>query len=116
MAAMTDDPAQPLLETLGIDRPVLGAPMARIAGGALAAAVTKAGGLGFVGGGYGDRDWIRTQLAIAGAARVGIGLITWRLDEEPGLLDPRSHSRRGRCGCPMATRPRTSIASEPPEP
>lgn len=60
--------------------------MARIAGGALAAAVTKAGGLGFVGGGYGDLAWIGTQLAIAGTARVGIGLITWRLDEEPDLL------------------------------
>lgn len=67
---------------LGIERPVLLAPMARVAGGELAAAVSNAGGLGIIGGGYGDTDWITEQLALAGDARVGIGLITWRIDQE----------------------------------
>lgn len=54
--------------------------MARIAGGALAGAVSTAGGLGFVGGGYGDLGWIDEQLTLAAGVRVGVGLITWALD------------------------------------
>ena len=64
------------------DVPVLvNAPMARIAGGALAAAVTRDGWLGFIGGGYGDVAWIDEQLAIAGDVPVGVGLITWALTD-----------------------------------
>ena len=61
--------------------------MAGIAGGALAAAVTRAGGLGFIGGGYGDVSWIDEQLDIAGDAAVGVGLITWALQRRPGLVE-----------------------------
>ena len=35
--------------------------MARAAGGRLAAAVTGAGGLGLIGGGYGDAEWLEEQ-------------------------------------------------------
>ena len=52
----------PLTELLGITYPVLLAPMGGVAGGKLAAAVTAAGGLGIIGGGYGDardRLWRR---------------------------------------------------------
>jgi nitronate monooxygenase len=66
--------------------PILSAPMAGIAGGALAAAVTRAGGLGVVGGGYGDRDWLTAQLAAAGNTQVGVGFITWSLAKQPDLL------------------------------
>ena len=66
---------------LGITRPVLLAPMAKIAGGRLAAAVSAAGGLGFVGGGYGDRGWISEQMEHCTDARVGIGLITWNMND-----------------------------------
>ena len=45
-----------LTERLGLKHPVLSAPMAFVAGGKLASAVTKAGGLGLIGGGYGDAD------------------------------------------------------------
>lgn len=76
-----------LTERLGIDRPILLAPMAGISGGRLAAEVTKAGGLGLVGGGYGDADWLRTQIGGADGARVGYGFITWSLARNPGLLD-----------------------------
>jgi hypothetical protein len=54
--------------------PVMLAPMADIAGGALAAAVSRAGGLGLIGGGYGNRDWLVKQFDIAGDAGVGGGL------------------------------------------
>lgn len=70
---------QALCELLSIDRPVLLAPMAKISGGRLAAAVTDAGGFGFIGGGYGDPAWIANEVAAAGDSRVGIGLITWNM-------------------------------------
>ena len=52
-----------LTERLGIAHPILSAPMALAAGGALAAAVTRAGGLGLIGGGYGDGAWLEHALA-----------------------------------------------------
>ncbi len=61
--------------------------MAGIAGGALASAVTRAGGLGFIGGGYGDVSWIDEQLDIVADTEVGVGLITWMLRDRPGLLE-----------------------------
>ncbi len=68
----------PLTEQLGIRHPILSAPMA---------AVSRAGGLGILGGGYGDRAWLERELAAAGDARVGIGFITWSLARQPALLD-----------------------------
>jgi nitronate monooxygenase len=61
--------------------------MAFAAGGRLAAAVSQAGGLGLVGGGYGDAEWVAAQLAEAGDAAVGCGFITWLLEGSPELLD-----------------------------
>ncbi len=71
----------------GLKHPILSAPMARVAGGALAAAVTRAGGLGLIGGGYGDAGWITAEFGAAGNEAVGCGLITWRLAERPEVLD-----------------------------
>jgi nitronate monooxygenase len=76
-----------LTEKLRIEHPILSAPMAFAAGGKLAAAVTGAGGLGLIGGGYGDPNWIEQQFTEAGNVRVGCGFITWSLAEKPGLLD-----------------------------
>lgn len=76
-----------LTERLGIEHPVLCAPMARVSGGKLAAAVSQAGGLGLIGGGYSDPEWVGTELAAAGNARIGIGFITWRLEDFPEALD-----------------------------
>ncbi|WP_293701398.1 MULTISPECIES: NAD(P)H-dependent flavin oxidoreductase [unclassified Sphingopyxis] len=78
--------AGPLAQCLPLTVPILSAPMAGIAGGALAAAVSRGGGLGLVGGGYGDRAWLERELAIAGDARVGVGFITWALAQSPDLL------------------------------
>ena len=76
-----------LTERLGIEHPVISAPMAFAAGGRLAAAVTAAGGLGLIGGGYGDPDWLETELRAAGNHRVGCGFITWSLARRPALLE-----------------------------
>ena len=76
-----------LTERLGIEHPVLLAPMGVMAGGRLAAAVSDAGGLGIIGGGYGDADWLEAQFAAAGSARVGCGFITWSMARDPKLLD-----------------------------
>ncbi|MAM07128.1 MAG: oxidoreductase [Hyphomonas sp.] len=76
-----------LTERLGIAHPVIQAPMAFAAGGALAKAVSKAGALGMIGGGYGDAAWIEEQFAVASGGRIGCGFITWALAEKPELLD-----------------------------
>jgi nitronate monooxygenase len=69
-----------LTEAFGLDVPVVLAPMGRVAGGRLAAAVSNAGGLGLVGGAYGDPEWLDRELALVRAATDrpwGVGLITW---------------------------------------
>jgi nitronate monooxygenase len=76
-----------LTELLGIEHPVLLAPMDLVAGGRLASEVTKAGGLGIIGGGYGDEAWLTRELEAAGNARVGVGFITWSMEKKPHLLD-----------------------------
>jgi nitronate monooxygenase len=76
-----------LTERLGIEHPILLAPMGVMAGGRLAAAVTNAGGLGIIGGGYGDKEWLDQQFAAAGNTRVGCGFITWSMARAPKLLD-----------------------------
>ncbi len=76
-----------IAKRLGIQKPVVLAPMGFVTGGALAAAVSHAGGLGLIGAGYGDADWIRREFALAGGARVGVGFITWSLARQPHLLD-----------------------------
>jgi nitronate monooxygenase len=76
-----------LTRLFGIEYPIISAPMDAVAGGQLAAAVSAAGGLGMIGGGYGEKDWLSSQFALAGGARVGCGFITWSLARQPGLLD-----------------------------
>jgi nitronate monooxygenase len=76
-----------IAKLLGIRRPVVLAPMGFVSGGALARAVTEAGGLGLIGAGYGDAQWLDEQFRIAGGARVGVGFITWSLARRPELLD-----------------------------
>jgi len=76
-----------LTEKLEIEHPILLAPMGVMAGGRLAAAVTNAGGLGIIGAGYGDAEWIERQFAAAGDTRVGCGFITWSMARDPKLLE-----------------------------
>src|SRR5271170_880993 len=78
-----------LTALLGIQRPILSAPMDVIAGARLTAAVSAAGGFGILGGGYGDKAWLEQETAdLAGASTpFGIGFITWSLAKQPELLD-----------------------------
>jgi len=72
-----------LTEMFGLQHPIVLGPMGGVAGGHLAATVSNAGGLGLVGGGYGDPSWLRTELTrVKGEARRpwGVGLITWSID------------------------------------
>ena len=76
-----------LTERFGLEHPIISAPMGMVAGGRLAAAVSNAGGLGLIGGGYGDAGWLDTAFSDAGNAKVGCGFITWSLAKRPELLD-----------------------------
>jgi nitronate monooxygenase len=76
-----------LTERLGLRHPIVSAPMAFAAGGRLAAAVSAAGGLGLIGGGYGDAEWLEGEFRVAGNQPVGCGFITWSLRTQPALLD-----------------------------
>ena len=61
-----------LTRRLNIRYPIVSAPMAFAGGGALAAAVTRAGGLGVIGCGFGDPAWLEDQFAAAGDHNVGV--------------------------------------------
>jgi nitronate monooxygenase len=72
--------ATALTEMFGLQHPIILGPMGGVSGGHLAATVSNAGGLGLVGGGYGDPAWLRTELSrMKEATRRpwGVGLITW---------------------------------------
>ncbi|MGC4060829.1 MAG: nitronate monooxygenase [Aquabacterium sp.] len=72
---------------LGIRHPLMSAPMAGVSGGRLADAFSQAGGLGLIGVGYNGADWIDSQIdLISPAVPFGVGFITWRLQEQPQLL------------------------------
>lgn len=75
-----------LTDFFSIRHPIVLAPMDPASGGALAAAVSAAGGLGLIGGGYGDRDRLEAEFANAGNQRVGYGFITWSMARDPALL------------------------------
>ncbi len=79
-------PTDRLTDRLKIRHPIISAPMAFAGGGELAAAVTNAGGLGLIGGGYGDPAWLEEQFKTAGNTPVGVGFITWALRKSPSLL------------------------------
>ena len=78
-----------LTKRLGIRHPILLAPMDVVADATLASAVSAAGGLGILGGGYGDAEWLGHEIARLKETRVrfGIGFITWSLAKQPHLLD-----------------------------
>jgi nitronate monooxygenase len=79
----------PLTDLLAIEHPILLAPMDLVADARLAAAVSAAGGLGILGGGYGDETWLTRELEILANSRerFGVGFITWSLAKQPRYLD-----------------------------
>jgi nitronate monooxygenase len=60
--------------------------MAGVAGGQLAGAVSRAGGLGMIAAGYGGADGLARELDLAGDVELGIGFITWTLAKGTELL------------------------------
>jgi nitronate monooxygenase len=80
-----------LSKLLGIDVPILNAPMTPQAGGALARAVSEAGAFGMLGF---DEDESEAQIAEqvsilrqTPAVPFGIGLVAWVLERRPQLLE-----------------------------
>src|SRR5262249_8813425 len=77
---------------LGVEHPIVLAPMDLIADARLTAAVSQAGGFGFLGAGYGDLAWLERELAILWQINArpqqpfGVGFITWSLARQPHLL------------------------------
>ena len=74
-------------ELLGLQYPVMSAPMSNHSGGRLAAAVSRAGGLGTFGGSnnFGP-DWFREQIAFVRAQTdrpFGVGFITQLIEAAP---------------------------------
>src|SRR3954453_17648234 len=67
-------------ERFGIEHPIVSAPMDVVSTAELATAVSRAGGLGLIGGGYGDEEWLSRELRAAADTRVGCGFITWNID------------------------------------
>jgi nitronate monooxygenase len=51
-----------LCDLLGIEHPIISAPMAGASDAALAAAVSKAGGLGMIGASFESPEWLREQI------------------------------------------------------
>ena len=79
-----------LTDTWGLKYPIIGAPMAGVGDGALAATVTHAGGLGMIGvSAAADPPWIATAAGEAKkeTERFGIGLMAWNLARHPEQLD-----------------------------
>ncbi|MEV6030714.1 nitronate monooxygenase [Nonomuraea sp. NPDC052116] len=78
MALMTE-----FTELFGVRHPIALAPMGGSAGGALTAAVSNGGGLGLLGSGNGDPDWLARELPIVTRSTDqpwGVGFQVWATD------------------------------------
>ncbi|MBC9716620.1 nitronate monooxygenase [Streptomyces sp. TRM66268-LWL] len=73
-------------ELSGVEHPIALAPMGGSAGGALAGAVSRGGGLGMLGSGDGDPEWLAREVTLLDEARAGrpwgIGFLTWAVTGE----------------------------------
>ena len=75
-----------ICDLLGVDHPIISAPMANAAGAELAAAVSEAGGFGMIGGSSGnDPGWLREQIRLVRERTdrpFGVGFISSRPGQE----------------------------------
>src|SRR6202167_5891610 len=77
----------PWSRAMGLQAPIVNAPMGGVAGGRLAAAVTAAGGLGKGGMGTARATSVpRAELPHV-TGTFGIGLVDWVIRKEPDLFD-----------------------------
>ncbi len=84
-----------LTRTLDIDVPLILAPMAGVSEGALAGAVSRAGGLGMIGiGPARPRAYVEEQSVVAATSGrpYGIGLLAWALEQDPEPLEAAMES------------------------
>lgn len=73
---------------MSLEVPIVNAPMGGTAGGALAAAVSRAGGLGMIGmGSSATAAKLSAELPHVSGLRFGIGLVHWVMMAEPELLE-----------------------------
>src|SRR5664280_745743 len=80
----------PWSRAMRLSAPILNAPMGGVAGGRLASAVSRAGGLGMIGvGSAGSLELIEQEVAypLGLGLPFGIGILDWALAREPRLLD-----------------------------
>ncbi|RMO89011.1 2-nitropropane dioxygenase family oxidoreductase [Pseudomonas syringae pv. philadelphi] len=77
-----------LTALLGIEHPLVLAPMGGASGGRLAAAVSRAGGLGLVRASYGDAQWMASELALMRDVKQpwGVGLVMFTVARRFELL------------------------------
>ena len=80
----------PLCDALGIEHPVVQAPVGSVSTPELAAAVAEAGGLGLLAMSWRDADAIRESLAEATAGTDGVVGVNVVLDESTGELPPEA--------------------------
>jgi nitronate monooxygenase len=81
-----------LTETWTLTVPIIGAPMSPMAGGRLAAAISRSGGLGMIGvSSTQPAEQLEKDVAefrsLAGDLPFGIGLMTWALDARADLFE-----------------------------
>src|SRR5215470_697643 len=78
-----------LTKRFGIEHPIMLAPMDIVSDARLTSAVSAAGGLGILGGGYGDEQWLTQELDALAMLKApfGVGFITWSMAKQPKLLD-----------------------------
>ncbi|HLL26764.1 MAG TPA: nitronate monooxygenase [Xanthobacteraceae bacterium] len=83
----------PLMKRLGIRYPIILGAMDLVADARLTRTVSKEGGFGILGAGYGDHAWLERELSIlegfqqSEGLKYGVGFITWSLAQQPRLLD-----------------------------
>jgi nitronate monooxygenase len=80
----------PLTRRFDLATPLVGAPMAGVAGGELARAISAGGGLGMIGiSGRATAEFLTEQSSIPAAAGVpfGVGLMIWTLEDRPDLFE-----------------------------
>ncbi|WP_116950247.1 NAD(P)H-dependent flavin oxidoreductase [Jiangella endophytica] len=71
-------------DLFGLRHPIALAPMGGSAGGALASAVSRAGGFGMLGAALGDRAWLDREAPIVAsdpALPWGVGFLTWGIQD-----------------------------------
>ncbi|MEV0230611.1 nitronate monooxygenase [Nonomuraea sp. NPDC050786] len=77
-----------LTDRFGLKVPLVGAPMAGVGAGRLAAAISEAGALGVIGASAAvTPEWISKEAAVAGGGPYGIGLMAWALPGNPAQFD-----------------------------